>query len=214
MIEFHDVTLRAGDFALRNLSFAIEAGAYAVLMGRTGSGKTTLLEALCGLRPVAGGRIILDGTDVTGLPPAQRNVGYVPQDLALFRNMTVREHLRFAPRLRRFPKERLDARTRELSELLGIGPLLERRPEGLSGGEAQRVALGRALSFDPPVLVLDEPLSALDEGTRDEIQALLRTVARETRVTTLHITHSRAEATALATRHLVLENGRMRAGSP
>ncbi len=210
MIEFRDVTLRAGDFTLERLSFSIKAGAYAVIMGRTGSGKTTILESLCGLRPVASGQVFIDDKDVTALPPSKRNVGYVPQDLALFETMTVREHLEFAPRLRRFPPERLAAKTKELSELLGIGALLARKPKGLSGGEAQRVALGRALSFEPPVLLLDEPLSALDEQTREETQHLLRTVRKSTGVTTLHITHSRHEAEALATARFLIEDGKFR----
>ncbi len=205
MIAFRNVTLRAGDFALRNLDFTIEADAYAVIMGRTGSGKTTILEALCGLRPVASGRIFLDGVDITNLPPGRRNVGYVPQDLALFETMTVREHLEFAPRLRRFSPERIAAKTRDLSDLLALSSLLDRKPKGLSGGEAQRVALGRALSFEPPVLLLDEPLSALDEQTREEAQNLLRKVRENTGVTTLHITHNRHEAEALATLRFILD---------
>jgi ABC-type sugar transport system ATPase subunit len=210
MIEFRDVTLRAGEFMLERLSFTIEAGAYAVIMGRTGSGKTTILETLCGLRKVACGSILLDGRNITHLGPAERNIGYVPQDLALFETMTVREHLEFAPRLRNFPADRIIAKTKELAELLGIASLLPRKPNGLSGGEAQRVALGRALSFEPPVLLLDEPLSALDEQTREEIQHLLRAIRARTGVTTLHITHSRHEADALATVRFLIEDGELR----
>src|SRR5215203_3589521 len=118
-------------------------------MGRTGCGKTTLLEAICGLKPVRAGRVLLLGRDVTDLPPADRGVGYVPQDLALFPTMTVREHLGFALEVRRWDMTAAARRVEELTALLGIGHLLERKPPGLSGGEAQRVALGRALSFRP-----------------------------------------------------------------
>ena len=209
MVELDDVTLRSGSFTLANVSFEIESGQYAVLMGKTGTGKTTLLEAICGLRAVAAGRILLDGTDVTGLHPADRGVGYVPQDLALFPTLSVREHLAFALRIRRAPSELIDSRVREFADLLAIGHLLDRLPRGLSGGESQRVALGRALAFHPTVLLLDEPLSALDEETRHEMYDLLKRVQRQTGVTTLHVTHSTAEACALAERLLVLAGGQV-----
>jgi ABC-type sugar transport system ATPase subunit len=124
--------------------------------------------------------------------------------------MTVRQHLAFALEIRRRSPEAIEARVEELSSLLGIAHLLDRGTAGLSGGEAQRVALGRALSFRPGILLLDEPLSALDEVTRDEMHALLRQVQRSTGVTTLHITHSRAEARALAQKFFVVENNTVR----
>src|SRR5207248_5678684 len=129
---------------------------------------------------------------------ADRGVGYVPQDLALFPTLTVREHLEFALRIRRATAETIKHRVREFTELLGIGHLLDRLPRGLSGGESQRVALGRALTFHPRVLLLDEPLSALDEETRQEMYSLLKRVQKKTGVTTLHVTHSKAEARAMA----------------
>jgi ABC-type sugar transport system ATPase subunit len=209
MIEIENVTVRSGAFVLTNISATIAEGEYAVLMGGTGQGKTTILEAVCGLRPIASGFIRLDGDDVTRWKPADRNIGYVPQDLALFPTMTVRGHLEFALRLRRASKPLLSQRVTELAELLGIGPLLDRRMRGLSGGEAQRVALGRALSFRPRVLLLDEPLNALDEMTRDRLCELLRTIQESDGLTTLHITHSRGEARLLADRLLVLADGRI-----
>jgi len=209
MIEIHKLSMRCGTFSLTDVSFVVPTGAYAVLMGGTGQGKTTILEAVCGLRPVAGGNILLNGDDVTRWKPADRCVGYVPQDLALFPTMTVREHLEFALRLRRWTATAIRDRVAELADVLGIGPLLERRKLGLSGGEAQRVALGRALSFRPQVLLLDEPLTALDEATRDRLCALLRTVQKHHDLTTLHITHSRAEAAQLADQLLVLSGGRV-----
>jgi molybdate/tungstate transport system ATP-binding protein len=133
----------------------------------------------------------------------------VPQDRALFQTMTVREHLAFAPRLRRWTKAAIDGRVAELAGLLSLGPLLERKPAGLSGGEAQRVALGRALAARPGVLCLDEPLSALDDETREEMIELLRTVRRQTGVTTLHVTHHLEEATLLADVVLQLKDGQV-----
>ncbi len=207
MIALSGVEVESGPFRLSGISFEVAAGEYAILMGRTGTGKSTLLEAVCGLRRVTKGTIRLGDRDVTSLDPAERNVGYVPQDLALFPTMTVRRHLEFAPRIRRFPRSRVVAKVEELSELLGIGPLLDRRVHRLSGGERQRVALGRALAFEPSVLLLDEPLSALDESTRNAMQRLLQRVRERTGVTTLHVTHSQAEADALGTTVLRLEEG-------
>lgn len=210
MIEFRDVTVRAGQFELSRVSFMVERGQYAVLMGRTGGGKSTLLEALCGLRVVTAGSVWLGGRDVTHADPADRGIGYVPQDLALFPSYSVREHLAFALKLRQATTKQIDERIREISELLGIAKLLSRGTKGLSGGEAQRVALGRALSFHPSVLLLDEPLSALDEETREEMHILLKEVQRQTGVTTLHVTHSLHEAETLSDRTFVLEHGLLR----
>ncbi|MBI4578428.1 MAG: ABC transporter ATP-binding protein [Planctomycetes bacterium] len=210
MIAVKDLTIYAGAFALREITFEVPAGRYAVLMGKTGTGKTTLLEALCGLKPVSAGRIELNGRDVTQLKPAERNIGYVPQDAALFPTMTVRQHLAFSLMVRRWSRSAMDRRVGELAELLGISDLLERSPGGLSGGERQRVALGRALACHPPILCLDEPLGALDDDTRQGLYTLLESVQEATGVTTLHVTHHRDEAARLADLILVIENGGVR----
>jgi molybdate/tungstate transport system ATP-binding protein len=212
VIAVRGLTVRQGTFTLAGISFEIPAGQYGVLMGRTGCGKTTLLEAICGLKPVAAGSVHLHGRDVTRLKPAARGVGYVPQDRALFPTMTVRENLAFALEVRRWRRDAVASRVGELADLLGIAALLERRPHGLSGGEAQRVALGRALALRPAVLLLDEPLSALDEETREGLVELLRAVRAQTGVTVLHITHSRGEAERLADRLLVLRDGAVHEG--
>lgn len=209
MIELERVRVAAGSFSLSNVSLTVAAGKYAVLMGKTGSGKTSLLESICGLRTVTSGYIRVGGHDVTYWDPADRQLGYVPQDLALFPTMTVREHLAFALRIRRAGAAVIRERIAELSELLGIDALLPRRVTRLSGGEAQRVALGRALAFRPQVLLLDEPLSALDETTRHEMYELLKNLQRQTGVTTLHVTHSREEARRLADCLFVIVDGRL-----
>ena len=210
MIAFENVTVAAGGFRLEGVSLEIPAGNYAVLMGKTGSGKTTLVEAICGLREVSKGRILLGGEDVAGRRPADRGLGYVPQDRALFQTMTVRQNLAFAPSIRGWPPADIKARVTELAALLRIAPLLDRLPAGLSGGEAQRVALGRALAAKPRILLLDEPLSALDDETWEGMTELLAQVSKATGVTTLHVTHRREEARRLADRVYVLADGEVR----
>ncbi|MEL6109863.1 MAG: ABC transporter ATP-binding protein [Planctomycetota bacterium] len=210
MIALESVTITAGKFRLDGISFVIPRRGYAVLMGRTGKGKTTILETICGLRRVDSGKVLVDDVDITTWLPGDRQIGYVPQDLALFPTLTVKEHLAFALRLRRWKKPRIEARIGELADVLGIEKLLDRGIEALSGGESQRVALGRAISFHPSVLLLDEPLSALDESTRTEMHELLKRIQQTTEVTTLHVTHSEEEATALADHRFVLEDGVVR----
>jgi molybdate/tungstate transport system ATP-binding protein len=207
MISLSQVTLRQGMFSLERVSLEIPTGQYGVLMGKTGTGKTSLLEAVCGLRAVTAGSIHLLGRDVTALRPAARGVGYVPQDGSLFSRLTVREHLAFALVVRRWSWAAIERRVGELASLLGIEYLLDRRPQGLSGGEIQRVALGRALAMRPGVLLLDEPLSAVDEDTRGEMYELLLSVRRQTQTTVLHVTHNRSEAELLADRLFELRNG-------
>jgi ABC-type sugar transport system ATPase subunit len=147
--------------------------------------------------------------DVNAFKPAGRGIGYVPQDSALFGTMTVREHLAFAPTVRGWNRAQLTQRIAELSELLNISHLLDRKPHGLSGGEAQRVSLGRALASRPRILCLDEPLSALDDETRAEMQQLLRSVRDQSSVTILHVTHQSGEARSLVDRLLVLRQGKV-----
>lgn len=209
MIEFDRVTIQVGALALRDVTFTIPSGEYGVLMGATGSGKTTLLETACHMRPFLSGEVRLLGRSIRNLAPAECGVGYVPQDQALFPHLTVREHLEFALRIRREAPVFIARRVAELVHLLGIGHLLARYPQKLSGGEAQRVALGRALSFHPDVLLLDEPLSALDDNTRQEMYELLQRVQSTTGTTTLHVTHHGQEALVLGQRHFLLANGRV-----
>jgi molybdate/tungstate transport system ATP-binding protein len=210
MIRLENLSLRNGSFELDDLCATIPAGSYGILMGRTGCGKTTLLEAICGLRPqVIGGNIWLNNQDVTRLKPAERGIGYVPQDSALFETMTIFENVAFALRLRGWDEAGIKNRVHQLADLIAITPLLERKPFGLSGGEAKRVALARALASSPGVLCLDEPLSALDEETHTEICDLLTEIHREIDVTILHITHSRSEAQRLGETFLRMEDGRL-----
>ncbi|MEO1996027.1 MAG: ATP-binding cassette domain-containing protein [Planctomycetaceae bacterium] len=194
MIDIEKLCVRVGQFCLSNISFHVPTGKYAVLMGRTGSGKTTILESICGLNRVDSGQIRLMGRDVTHLKPAERGIGFVPQDGALFSTMTVREQVGFALSIRGQPAQAIRSTVDALAELLDITTLLNRFPQKLSGGEKQRVALGRSLAAQPGVLCLDEPLSALDQESRHELCDVLKTVQNHTGVTILHITHNADEA--------------------
>jgi ABC-type sugar transport system ATPase subunit len=209
MIELQNLSLRAGAFTLQNVDLMIPQGTYAVLMGGTGQGKTSLLEVICGLKPVAAGKVRLAGQDVTHWKPADRGIGYVPQDLALFPTISVRGHLEFALNLRRWSTAAMRERVAHLANVLGIEHLLARSVQHLSGGEAQRVAIGRAISFEPQVLLMDEPLNALDETTRDRLCNLLRTIHAQIKLTTLHITHSRSEARQVADKFFLLTQGKL-----
>ncbi len=210
MISVKNLSLAVGEFALEDVSFEIPTRAYCALMGRTGCGKTTILEAVCGLRDVTSGSIELMSREGPNLPPARRGIGFVPQDGALFSSMTVEQNLGFSLEVRGRSKGVVSERVKQLAELLGIASLLERRIQGLSGGEKQRVALGRALAFEPGILCLDEPLSALDDETKTGLVDLLGKVREETGVTTLHITHSLQEARSLCDMLLVMEDGQVR----
>lgn len=210
MIQLEKVCWKAGErVILADVTLAMPSNTYAVLMGATGCGKTSLLEIICGLRTPTSGRVLLDGRDVTGLEPRERGIGYVPQDLALFPGLSVRDQIAFAPKLRGLPPAEIESRVNRLAEQFGIAPLLQRLPDALSGGEKQRVALARALAARPKLLLLDEPLSALDEGMRAEAVSLLQKVQQEHALSVLHVTHSSSEAAALGQLHLRMNGGRL-----
>jgi ABC-type Fe3+/spermidine/putrescine transport system ATPase subunit len=178
-------------------------------MGPTGAGKTAAIECLAGLRRPLQGRIEISGRDVTSEEPRRRTIGYVPQDYALFMNRTVRRNIAFGPEVRGWRRDEIAGAVSEAGQLTGISGLLDRRIQGLSGGERQRVALARALVVRPEVLILDEPVSALDESTRESLCAGLRRVQRELNLTTIHISHNVEEAFSVADRAGVMRNGRM-----
>ena len=207
MIQIKDLCIKQGDFKLDGVNLNINKGEYVVLMGKTGSGKTTVLEAICGLRPILSGTLIIGERDITRLKPAERMIGYVPQDGALFDTMTIRENIGFALKIRKWDRKTAGRRVEELADCLGIADLLNRTTAGLSGGEKQRIAIARALSFYPEVLCLDEPLSALDEPTRLEMYDVIKTLKRDFKMTALHISHSSYEAEMLADRVVTIENG-------
>ena len=227
MIRLEGLRVQAGGFSLKIERLSLAAGEYVMLLGPTASGKTVLLETVAGLRRPQSGRIWFGEREVTGEAPEKRGAGLVYQDYALFPHLTVAENIGFGLRGRRGRRrtggtgatggtagdgdggDRGD-RVRALAGMLGIDGLLSRYPEGLSGGEQQRVALARALAVEPEVLLLDEPLSALDGPTRLELQGELRRVHQETGATILHVTHDLDEALALGDRMAVLIDGELR----
>ena len=214
-LALEDLEVQAGAFRLVGIDLAVRAGGYLVILGPTGAGKTLLLETVAGLRRPRRGRILLDGADITSLPPEKRNIGYVFQDYALFPHLSVFENIAFGLRLRRLPRGELVRRVRGMAQLLGIEKLLPRRIDGLSGGERQRVALARALVLSPRALLLDEPLSALDPARRRELQQVLKKLHRALSPTVLHVTHDFEEAVALGEEVAVLLRGRLaQVGTP
>jgi ABC-type sugar transport system ATPase subunit len=210
MIRLDNISWHAGVFRLQHITFSVPAGAYGVLMGRTGCGKTTLLEILCGLRQPSGGRLWIGERDVTAAAPGQRGIGYVPQDGALFPTLPVREQIAFAPRRQKLATAVREELVSSLAAATGIAHLLDRMPGHLSGGERQRVALARALAARPAVLLLDEPLAALDEETHADMMDLLKATQQRFGLTVLHVTHHRHEATHLADCLLRMADGRVR----
>lgn len=207
MIKCKGLHIVQGAFKLKDLSFEIKHGDYVVLMGSTGCGKTTVLESICGLRKIQSGEIWLGRTEVSKLMPAQRNIGYMPQDGALFQSMSVANNIGFALKIRKWEKHKIKKRVEELADILGISYLLKREAHDLSGGEKQRVSLARALSFYPDVLCLDEPLSALDDNIKTGMYDLLLQLKNNLDITVLHVSHSKIDALKLADKVLLFENG-------
>lgn len=200
MLLVENLSIRLGEFDLRDISFEVQEGEYFVLLGPTGTGKTVLIECIAGLHRPRTGRIILNGRDVTDLPPEERGIAYVPQDYALFPNLTAFENIAFGLRVRKLPDSKVRSKVYELAEWLGITYLLDRLPLTLSGGEKQRVALARALAVEPQILLLDEPLAAVDEQTRERLCRELKAIQRQTGATFVHVSHNFEETLAVADR--------------
>lgn len=209
MIEIKDLSVSLGDFLLEGVNLRVEKGEYFIILGPTGAGKTVLLESIAGLHPIKRGQIWVDGVEVTKLEPEKRGLGFVYQDYALFPHLSVKDNLLFGLKQRRQPREEKQRVMEWLGELLGITHLLERSPDTLSGGERQKVALARALSISPRVLLLDEPLAALDPQSREGVQQELKRIHQRLRQTTIHVTHDFEEAIALGDRIAVLGEGRI-----
>ncbi len=208
-LSVENVALRAGSFALKDVSLRLREGSCLVLLGPTGCGKTLLAETICGLNRPSSGSVRLDGRDVTQIDPSRRGIGYVPQDYALLPFKNVEQNIAFGLEARRQARDQIARRVAEMLALLGIEYLAGRYPAHLSGGERQRVALARALAVKPGLLVLDEPLSSLDEATCADILDLLRNLRRQLGATILHICHRLEEAFTVADTLAVMRKGRI-----
>jgi ABC-type Fe3+/spermidine/putrescine transport system ATPase subunit len=207
MIRIEDLNIHLGEFHLRHIRLQIKEGEYFVLLGPTGAGKSVLLECLAGINTPDSGAVFINGEDVTHRYPEERNAAYVPQDYALFPNMTVRQNLSYGLKARKMPSADIREKVSAMMDQLGIACLQKRMPLFLSGGEKQRVALGRALITQPAVLLLDEPLSALDENLRSQLASELRKIQRELNRTFLHVCHSFDEASFVADRIAIMREG-------
>jgi putative spermidine/putrescine transport system ATP-binding protein len=204
-----------GTVAIDDLTLDVAAGEFLTLLGPSGSGKTTVLMAIAGFVQPSSGEILLDGRPITRLPPEAREFGVVFQGYALFPHMTVSENVAYPLKVRRVPQAERAARVRETLELVQLAHLGDRRPGQLSGGQQQRVALARALVFRPNLLLLDEPLSALDKSLRTELQIELRRLHGRIGTTFVNVTHDQEEAITMSDRIAIMRGGRlMQMGSP
>lgn len=209
-VEIRSLTRRFGPVtALDDVSLDIEAGEYIVLLGPSGCGKTTLLSILGGFLDPTLGTVLIGGKDMAGVPPAKRPTTTVFQDYALFPHMSLADNVAFGLRMRGEAREKRRARAVDLLDLVGLPGTADRRPHELSGGQRQRVALARALAVDPELLLLDEPLGALDLALRRAMQDELKAIQREVGTTFVHVTHDQEEAMAIADRIVVMSAGRV-----
>jgi ABC-type sugar transport system ATPase subunit len=208
-IDITGLCFHIGSFVMEDVTFSVDAGEYFILTGPNGSGKSLLMKLICGLAYPLSGSICVGDQRLDDIPPWKRKLGYVPQDGVLFPNRTVGQNIGFGLEIRHMPKSARDTRIDRITELLGIAHLLDRLPHGLSGGERQKASLARALVLEPEILLLDEPVSAIDEQARDEVCRELQRVQRTLGITTIHISHNQRETSLLADRVGVMTQGRL-----
>ena len=209
MLRIESLSVTLGEFSVQDISLEVNPREYFIILGPTGAGKTVLLETIAGIHPPDNGCIFLDGREITGEEPRLRPIGMVYQDFMLFPHLSVEENIAFGLRQKKTPPGEQKALVREMSSLLEIGHLLGRYPGTLSGGEKQRVALARALVLRPKVLLLDEPMSALDVCTRERMRRELLRIRRHTGTTIVQITHHFDDVFSLADRIAVMREGRI-----
>ncbi len=193
--------------ALEGVSFTVEAGSLVALLGPSGCGKSTTLRLIAGLETATAGEILINGKDVTDLPPAKRGVSMVFQSYALFPHMSVAENIMFGLKVRKVPAAERQARLKRAADILGLENLLDRKPSQLSGGQQQRVALGRAIVAETPVCLMDEPLSNLDAQLRQEMRREIRTLQQRLGITMLYVTHDQVEAMTMADQVVLMRAG-------
>ncbi len=215
-VEFRNVSMRFGDkVALQDIDLAIEEGSFVVLLGPSGGGKTTLLNILGGFLAPSSGQVFIKGSEVTHVPPARRPTTTVFQDYALFPHMSIAANVGFGLKMRGVPKAERAARVEKALEMVGLGHTALRRIHELSGGQRQRIALARALVVEPSVLLLDEPLGALDLKLRRQMQEELKAIQKRVGTTFVHVTHDQEEAMAIGDVIVVMNDGSIEdRGSP
>jgi len=215
-IQFRDVAKRYGDNeVIHKLNLNVKQGEFMVLVGPSGCAKSTTLRMIAGLESVSKGELLIDGKRANELPPAMRNISMVFQSYALFPNMTVRENLSFGLKLRKTPRSSIDSEVNRVADILGLTTLLDRKPRQLSGGQAQRVALGRAMIRRPDAFLFDEPLSNLDAELRVQMRGEITEMQRQLSTTTVYVTHDQVEAMTMGERMAVMDKGKiMQLGTP
>lgn len=207
-VEMKNIYKRYGDFlASDNVSFGIEKGKLVALLGPSGSGKTTLLRMIAGLENPNSGDIFIDGKRVNDIPASKRGIGFVFQNYALFRYMTVFDNVAFGLELQKMPKKQIKERVKELLELTGLSGMEKRYPNQLSGGQRQRVAFARALAPNPQVLLLDEPFAAIDAKVRNELRSWLKEMVEKLGITSIFVTHDQDEAVEVADEIIITNHG-------
>lgn len=208
MFELRKLSKTLGDFNLTEIDFALEPGDYCAVLGVSGAGKTVLLELIAGMLKPDRGDVVLNGQVITQKKIQERGIGLLFQDYAVFPHLTVKQNVMYSQKLRRMSAAERDDIVQAMAAQMGITPLLNRMPETLSGGELQRTALARTLVTKPEILLLDEPLAALDSLLKSELKALLRQINRSGQ-TIIHVTHDYSEVLSLANKVVVIENGVM-----
>ena len=209
-VELKNINKTYGSYqASRNVNFGIEKGKLIGLLGPSGSGKTTILRMIAGLETPDSGEVIIDGKVVNDVPASQRGIGFVFQNYALFRYMTVYDNVAFGLKVQKADKKKIDARVRELIKLVGLEGLEKRYPSQLSGGQRQRVAFARALAPNPQVLLLDEHTAALDPKTAAKVLTLTDKIIKENSLTAMMVTHNMRDAIAHGNRLIMMNNGQV-----
>ncbi|MBD3192446.1 MAG: ATP-binding cassette domain-containing protein [Candidatus Heimdallarchaeota archaeon] len=215
-IEVHHISKAFEDsIAIQDISFTLPDGQLVTLLGPSGSGKTTILRLIAGLIPLDKGQILFDGEDISSIPTEKRNIGFVFQSYALFPHLTVVENIAFGLHARNWPKKEIISRVKEMLALVGLQGKGKRYPRELSGGERSRVALARALAPKPTLLLLDEPLAALDQQLKESLRDAFREIQQTVNVSTIYVTHDQREAMAISDKIIILNEGCVvEAGTP